>query len=106
MTDPQIGEATTSWALLQQFEWSRRSTWALLGVIACVLVRDIGYIVRLRILSFQSSRGGKPPKHPTVGAFALTPSVVGGSAVAGHPETRRPPVGQKLGNGVCHGLDG
>ena len=34
VTDPQIGEATTSWALLQQFEWSRRSTWALLGVIA------------------------------------------------------------------------
>ena len=54
VTDPQTGEATTSWALLQQFEWSRRSTWALLGVIACVLVRDIGYIVRLRILSFGS----------------------------------------------------
>ncbi len=54
VNDPQTGQATTSWSLLQQFEWSRRSTWALLGVIACVLLRDIGYIVRLRILSFQS----------------------------------------------------
>ena len=84
VSDPQTGEATTSWALLQQFEWSRRSTWALLGVIACVLVRDIGYIVRLRILSFQSFSWRQATENILLWELssALTPSVVGGSAVA------------------------
>ena len=84
VTDPQTGEATTSWALLQQFEWSRRSTLALLGVIACVLVRDIGYIVRLRILSFQSFSWRQATENILLWELssALTPSVVGGSAVA------------------------
>ena len=84
VTDPQTGEATTSWALLQQFEWSRRSTWALLGVIACMLVRDIGYIVRLRILSFRSFSWRQATENILLWELssALTPSVVGGSAVA------------------------
>lgn len=84
VTDPQTGEVSTSWALLQQFEWTQRSTLALMGVIACVIVRDIGYIVRLRVLSFQSFSWRQATENILLWELssALTPSVVGGSAVA------------------------
>ena len=82
--DEESGLKTTSWELLRSFEWAERSTWALLGVIACVLLRDIGYIIRLRILSFQSFSWRQATENILLWelASALTPSVVGGSAVA------------------------
>lgn len=84
VVDPETGATTTSLGLLRQFEWTRRSTYALLAVIACVLIRDIGYIVRLRILSFGSFSWRQATENILLWelASALTPSVVGGSAVA------------------------
>ena len=52
--DPITKQTTTSLELLRGFTWTSRSTWAVLAAIVCVLIRDFGYIVRLRILSFQS----------------------------------------------------
>lgn len=84
VTDPTSGATATSWELLQQFQWTRRSTLALLGVIACVLIRDLGYIIRLRVLSFQSFSWRQATENILLWELssALTPSVVGGSAVA------------------------
>ena len=39
--DPASGLETTTRALLAQFTWSARASWALLGALACVLVRDL-----------------------------------------------------------------
>lgn len=84
VVEPETGATTTSLELLRQFEWTRRSTYALLAVIACVLIRDIGYIVRLRVLSFGSFSWRQATENILLWelASALTPSVVGGSAVA------------------------
>lgn len=82
--DPRNGETTTASALLQQFEWSARTTWATIGIIACVILRDVGYIIRLKVLSLGSFSWKQAFQNIVLWEFAsaLTPSVVGGSAVA------------------------
>lgn len=84
VTDPETGATSTSWELLRQFAWSTRSSYALLGVLGCVLVRDLGYIIRLRVLSFGAFNWRQATENILLWelASALTPSVVGGSAVA------------------------
>lgn len=82
--DPSTQQPTTSLELLRAFTWSSRSTWALLAVIACVLIRDLGYIIRLRILSFKAFSWRQSTENILLWELssALTPSVVGGSAAA------------------------
>ena len=84
VTDPETGATSTSWELIRRFSWSTRSTYALLGVLACVVIRDLGYIVRLRVLSFGAFTWRQSTENIVLWelASALTPSVVGGSAVA------------------------
>lgn len=81
---PETGAPSTSWEVLKLFEWSWRSSWALAGVFACVLLRDFGYIARLRTLSFGAFTWRQSTENIMLWelASALTPSVVGGSAVA------------------------
>ncbi len=82
--DPATGAQTTSWELLQTFTWSRRATWALLGMFGCIFLRDLGYIIRLRILSMHVFGWRRAFENIMLWelASALTPSVVGGSAGA------------------------
>ena len=82
--DPATGDETTTRALLAQFTWSPRASWALIGAVACVLVRDFAYMVRLRILGLGRLNWRSAFSSIVLWEFAsaLTPSVVGGSAVA------------------------
>lgn len=82
--DPATGLQTTSRTLLHDFEWTAQASWALLGVGVCVVLRDLAYIIRLRILSMGTFRWRQAFDSIMLWelASALTPSVVGGSAVA------------------------
>lgn len=82
--DPESGAVTTMQELLAGFAWSRRATWALFGVAGCVVIRDLAYIVRLRILSLGSFKWRQAFDSIMLWelASALTPSIIGGSAVA------------------------
>lgn len=82
--DPATGIQTTSRDLLLDFEWTARASWALLAVGCCVMLRDLAYIIRLRILSMGAFRWRQTFDSIMLWelASALTPSVVGGSAVA------------------------
>jgi uncharacterized protein (TIRG00374 family) len=82
--DPSTGVETTTRELMGQFQWSRRATWALLAALACVLIRDAAYMLRLRILGMQALNWRSCFSSIILWEFAsaLTPSVVGGSAAA------------------------
>lgn len=84
VTDPVTGLTQSPKELLAGFTWSPRATWALLGVLALVVLRDAAYILRLRILTLQKLRWRQCLDSILLWEFAsaLTPSVVGGSAVA------------------------
>ena len=82
--DPATGLSTTTRTLLSQFTWSTRASWALLGAVACVVVRDWAYMARLRTLGLGQLSWRSAFSSVVLWEFAsaLTPSVVGGSAVA------------------------
>lgn len=82
--DPATGTPTTTEALLKNFEWTQRASWALLGVLMFVVIRDVAYMVRLRVLSLGSFRWRQAFDSIMLWelASALTPSIIGGSAVA------------------------
>ncbi|MEY5043025.1 MAG: hypothetical protein RJA19_252 [Bacteroidota bacterium] len=82
--DPVTGTAQTTAELLSGYTWSTRATWALLGVLSLVLLRDAAYILRLRLLTLGQLRWRQCLDSILLWEFAsaLTPSVVGGSAVA------------------------
>lgn len=82
--DPATQKTTTSRALLESFQWTRQASWALLAVFGCIALRDFAYILRLRILSFGQFSWKQSFDHIMLWelASALTPSVVGGSAIA------------------------
>ncbi|HAW73883.1 MAG TPA: hypothetical protein DCX00_08710 [Flavobacteriales bacterium] len=84
VVDPATQQTTTSRALLTSFEWTGRASWALLAVLGCIALRDFAYILRLRILSFRQFSWKQSFDHIMLWelASALTPSVVGGSAIA------------------------
>ena len=84
ITDPATGETSTTKELLGAFVWTPRASWALVGVVLLVLLRDAAYMLRLRILSLGSMRWRQCFDSIVLWEFAsaLTPSVVGGSAVA------------------------
>ena len=84
-----VSAAVIGWSVWQGASWKSLSALSLngswLGVaLGCVLLRDVGYVIRLMILA----RGELTLKRATSSillwelASALTPSVVGGSAVA------------------------
>jgi uncharacterized protein (TIRG00374 family) len=70
--------------LLRSFSWSTRASAATIGLLICIILRDLGYIYRLRILS--QGRMSWRQSFDSIMlwelASALTPSVVGGSAAA------------------------
>ncbi len=82
--DPATGAQTTTRELLQQFTWSVQATWALGGALLCVLIRDFAYMLRLRVLGLGQLNWRSAFSSILLWEFAsaLTPSVVGGSAVA------------------------
>ncbi|MDE0978414.1 MAG: lysylphosphatidylglycerol synthase transmembrane domain-containing protein [Flavobacteriales bacterium] len=82
--DPATQQATTSRALLASFEWTGRASWALFATLGCIALRDFAYILRLRILSFRQFNWKQSFDQIMLWelASALTPSVVGGSAIA------------------------
>lgn len=84
VTDSVTGVTQTPRELLAGFTWSTRATWALLGVLSLVVLRDLAYIIRLRILTLGKLRWRQCLDSILLWEFAssLTPSVVGGSAVA------------------------
>lgn len=82
--DPESGQSLSAWDLLTSFQWTPRASMALIAAGACVLLRDLGYIIRLRILSFGKFGWRQCFENIMLWelASALTPSVVGGSAAA------------------------
>lgn len=84
ITDPATGVTSTPKELLGAFVWTTQATWALVGVVLLVLLRDAAYMLRLRILSLGTLRWRQCFDSIVLWEFAsaLTPSVVGGSAVA------------------------
>lgn len=87
-----IGLATASWMLYDNFDpkvfsnisWSWYSTFWIMMAIMMMMIRDLGYMIRIRVLS-----EGKISWRDSFDvimlwefASAVTPSVVGGSAVA------------------------
>jgi len=82
--DPATGSTTTTKDLLRTFDWSVRASWAMIGAVLCVMVRDLAYMVRIRILSMGTFNWRSAFSTILLWEFAsaLTPSVVGGSAVA------------------------
>lgn len=82
--DPATGNITTTRDLLHSFSWTVRASWAMAGALLCVLVRDLAYMVRIRILAMGTFTWRSAFSTILLWEFAsaLTPSVVGGSAVA------------------------
>lgn len=82
--DPVTQHSMGPLELLHSFTWSDRATAAIIGLIACIALRDLGYIYRLRILSHGRLSWRQSFESIILWelASALTPSVVGGSAAA------------------------
>ena len=82
--DPVTQRSIHPLELLHSFTWSNRASAAIIGLIACIALRDLGYIYRLRILSYRHMTWRQSFESIILWelASALTPSVVGGSAAA------------------------
>ena len=82
--DPATQQPVSSWQLLRAFQWNSRTLFASIGLLGCVLLRDLGYMYRLRILSNGSMRWRQCFDSIVLWELssALTPSVVGRSAAA------------------------
>ncbi len=82
--DPVTQRSIRPLELLHSFTWSNRASAAIIGLIACIALRDLGYIYRLRILSHGHMTWRQSFESIILWelASALTPSVVGGSAAA------------------------
>jgi len=82
--DPINQETVPSIKLLRAFDWDEKAFLAVLGLLGCIVLRDLGYMYRLRILSNSSMRWRQCFDSIVLWelASALTPSVVGGSAAA------------------------
>ena len=82
--DPVTQRAIHPLEIWHSFTWSKRASVAIIGLIACIALRDLGYIYRLRILSRGSMTWRQALESIILWelASALTPSVVGGSAAA------------------------
>lgn len=82
--DPVTQRSIRPLELLHSFKWSNRASAAIIGLIACIALRDLGYIYRLRILSHGNMTWRQSFESIILWelASALTPSVVGGSAAA------------------------
>lgn len=75
---------TNASELLGSYTWEAKALWALLGALFMVVLRDVGYIYRIRLLTdkFLSWRKSFDVIMLWEFASALTPSIVGGSGVA------------------------
>lgn len=76
--------STNATELLTTYEWPTYAWWALMGALLMVVLRDVGYIYRIRLLSDKAWSWRKSFDVIMLWEFAsaLTPSVVGGSGVA------------------------
>ncbi len=70
--------------LLGSYTWKMQAIWALIGALLMVVLRDVGYIYRIRLLSDKMLSWRKSFDVIMLWEFAsaLTPSVVGGSGIA------------------------
>lgn len=75
---------TTASELISTYQWERRALWGILGALLMVVLRDVGYIYRIRLLSDKAFSWRKSFDVIMLWEFAsaLTPSIVGGSGVA------------------------
>lgn len=75
---------TTAGELLGSYTWERQALWAILGALLMVVLRDVGYIYRIRLLTDKVLTWRKSFDVIMLWEFAsaLTPSIVGGSGVA------------------------
>ena len=75
---------TNASELLASYTWEAKALWALLGALLMVVLRDVGYIYRIRLLTdkFLTWRKSFDVIMLWEFASALTPSIVGGSGVA------------------------
>lgn len=74
----------TSWQLLGEQEFDAWAVWALVGALLMVLLREVGYTYRMRVLTDKQLSWKQSFQVVMLWEFssALTPSVVGGSGVA------------------------
>jgi glycosyltransferase 2 family protein len=70
--------------LLKDIKWNLAATIALLGALLMVVIRDIGYIYRIRIMTDKQLSWRQSFQVIMLWEFAscMTPSVVGGSSIA------------------------
>lgn len=75
---------TTARELIANYQWKLQAIWALLGALLMVVLRDAGYMYRIRLLTDKALSWRKSFDVVMLWEFAsaLTPSIVGGSGVA------------------------
>ncbi len=75
---------TNARELIANYSWKKQAIWAILGALLMVVLRDVGYIYRIRLLSDKAFSWRKSFDVIMLWEFAsaLTPSIVGGSGVA------------------------
>ncbi len=75
---------TNAGELIQSYTWKQQAIWAILGALLMVVLRDVGYIYRIRLLTDKAFSWRKSFDVIMLWEFAsaLTPSIVGGSGVA------------------------
>jgi len=74
----------TSMQMLQDVQWDLYATFALMGALAMMVFRDLGYMYRIRVLTDKQLSWKQSFEVIMLWEFAsaMTPSVVGGSGVA------------------------
>ncbi|MFN9976273.1 MAG: lysylphosphatidylglycerol synthase domain-containing protein, partial [Phycisphaerae bacterium] len=74
----------TSTEMLLDIQWDMLATLALIGALAMMVIRDLGYIYRIRILTDKQLSWRQSFEVIMLWEFAsaMTPSVVGGSGIA------------------------
>ena len=88
-------ERGASWQGLMTLDW--HIEWVAVAV-GLVLIRDLGYMWRLRVLSMGTLTWPKTASSIVLWEFAsaMTPSVVGGSAVASFPSASTSNCGMQI----------
>jgi len=76
--------SNTNWDVLKNYQWTYRSFSWMMGALLMMVIRDVAYMYRLRILTDNKISWRKSFDVIMLWEFAsaLTPSVVGGSGIA------------------------
>ena len=70
--------------IIQEHDWNQGAIWAITGALVMLLIRDLGYMYRIRVLTHKklSWRASFDVIMLWEFASALTPSIVGGAGIA------------------------